>query len=206
MTDTITNIVADFGYLGIFLAMFIETIFPPLPSELILPFGGYAAYRGQLNIYGVIVAGALGSLVGAGLFYTIGSALQEHHLLAFVKKYGKYIGLKPKDITRSANWFEKHGLSAVFFARLLPGMRSLISLPAGLHKMKLIPFLLLSFLGALAWSAILSFGGFVLGEQYELIAANIKPLSYLVLVGVLISLGYFIYRRVVGSIEDDDLS
>ncbi len=205
MTNTITNLIADFGYIGIFLCMFVETIFPPLPSELVLPFGGYAAYRGQLNLYGVILAGALGSLMGAGLFYAIGRLLHEKRLLAIVERYGRYVGLKPKDIERSRGWFDRHGLAAVFFARLLPGMRSLISVPAGMHKMKLPAFLMLSFLGTLAWSAILTFGGYLLGEQYDLIASNIKPLSYLVAASIIVGLGFFIYKRVIGSIRDKNL-
>lgn len=205
MAETVTNIIVDFGYIGIFIVMFLETIFPPLPSELVLPFGGYAAFQGQLNIYGVILAGALGSLAGAGLFYSIGSLLHEKHLHRIVEKYGRYVGLKTKDINRSRSWFDRHGLSAVFFARLLPGMRSLISLPAGMHRLKIIPFLLLSFLGSLVWSAILSFGGYLLGEQYSLIADNIKPLSYVALALVVIGLTFFIYRRVVGSARDKEL-
>lgn len=205
MIDTITNILVQFGYAGIFVCMFLETIFPPIPSELVLPFGGYAAFRGELNIFGVIIAGTLGSLAGAGVFYYLGHKLEEARLRRLIARYGKWMGLKERDVEKSQKWFERHGLSAVFFARLLPGMRSLISVPAGLHKIRPLPFFLLSLLGSLAWTMILVFGGYLLGEEYERIAASVKPLSYVVLIITVAALAFFLYRRLVGSAKDDEL-
>lgn len=198
MIDTISHTIAQFGYLGIFLIMFIETIFPPIPSELVLPFAGYAAYRGELSVAGVVIAGTMGSLAGAGCFYVLGRSLKERTLQELVARYGKWIGLNVKDVAKSQKWFEKHGLVAVFFARLLPGMRSLISVPAGLHRIKPLPFFFLSLLGSAAWTLILVLGGYVLGDQYHLIAQQIKPVSYIVLSAVICGLLYFLWRRLYG--------
>lgn len=195
MIDIISHAIAQLGYVGIFLIMFIETIFPPIPSELVLPFAGYAAFRGELSVVGVVIAGTMGSLSGAAVFYMLGRSLKEHKLRSLIARHGKWVCLKEKDVTKSQKWFEKHGLVAVFFARLLPGMRSLISVPAGLHRIKPLPFFLLSFLGSAAWTLILVLGGYVLGDQYERIAEQVKPLSYIVL-GVLLSgIAYFLWRR-----------
>ena len=195
MIDAISHTIAQLGYVGIFLIMFIETIFPPIPSELVLPFAGYAAYRGELSVIGVVFAGTMGSLSGAAVFYVLGRSLKEHKLQALVARHGKWLGLKEKDVAKSQKWFEKHGLVAVFFARLLPGMRSLISVPAGLHRIKPLPFFLLSFLGSAAWTLILVLGGYLLGDQYYLIANQVKPLSYLVLGGLICAILYFLWRR-----------
>lgn len=205
MIEAITNILVQFGYVGIFLCMFIETIFPPIPSEVVLPFAGYAVYQGKLNMVGVIASGTLGSLAGAGVFYYLGRVLKEARLRQLIAKYGKWVGFKERDVEKSQAWFEKHGLTAVFFARLLPGMRSIISIPAGLHKMKPLPFFLLSLLGSLAWTLILVFGGYLLGEEYSRIATQIKPLSYIVLAVLILAVGYFIWKRVIGSTHDDEL-
>jgi membrane protein DedA with SNARE-associated domain len=198
MVDAISHAIAQLGYIGIFLIMFIETIFPPIPSELVLPFAGYAAFRGELSVAGVVIAGTMGSLTGAACFYILGRSLKEHKLQALIARYGKWFGLKERDVAKSQRWFEKHGLVAVFFARLLPGMRSLISVPAGLHRIKPLPFFLLSLLGSAAWTLILVLGGYLLGDQYYLIADQVKPLSYIVL-GLLVSgIVYFLWRRLGG--------
>ncbi|MDQ5944308.1 MAG: hypothetical protein QG658_375 [Patescibacteria group bacterium] len=198
MVDAISHAIAQLGYIGIFLIMFIETIFPPIPSELVLPFAGYAAFRGELSVMGVVIAGTMGSLTGAACFYVLGRSLKEHKLQALIARYGKWFGLKEKDVAKSQKWFEKHGLVAVFFARLLPGMRSLISVPAGLHRIKPLPFFLLSLLGSAAWTLILVLGGYLLEDQYYLIADKVKPLSYIVL-GLLVSgIIYFLWRRLGG--------
>lgn len=204
MIDSIAHVVAQFGYIGIFIVMFIETIFPPIPSELVLPLAGYSAYQGELNLVGVIIAGTLGSLAGAGCFYILGRSLQEHKLQAFVARHGKWMGLKEKDVAKSQQWFEKHGLVAIFFARLLPGMRSLISVPAGLHRIRPIPFLLLSLLGTATWTILLVLGGYLLGDQYHLIAQHVKPLSYELALGVLVAgVGFLLWRRLGGSTEKE---
>lgn len=203
MIDAISQAIAQLGYVGIFLIMFIETIFPPIPSELVLPFAGYAAFRGELSVIGVVTAGTMGSLSGAAVFYMLGRSLKEHKLRSLIARHGKWLGLKEKDVAKSQKWFEKHGLVAVFFARLLPGMRSLISVPAGLHRIKPLPFFLLSLLGSAAWTLILVLGGYVLGDQYELIAEQVKPLSYVVLGVLVFSIVYFLWRRLSGNSEKE---
>lgn len=198
MVDLIAHMIAQLGYWGIFVVMFVETIFPPIPSELVLPLAGYSAYRGELNVFGVITAGTLGSLAGAGCFYALGRSLQSHKIEAWVVRYGKWLGLRAKDITKSQQWFTQHGLVAIFFARLLPGMRSLISIPAGVHRIRPLPFFILSLLGTTTWTLLLVWGGYILGNQYHLIAQQIKPLSYIVIMLVTFSLGLLLWRRLGG--------
>ena len=164
--EWVLGIMAKFGYLGIIFAMFAENVFPPIPSELIMPAAGFAAARGDLNILLVIVAGTFGSVVGAMPLYYLGTLFNKERLMAFTKKYGKYVFVRPEDVLSSDAWFDKHGKKAVFFGRMVPGIRSLISIPAGMNKMPLTVFLVLTTLGASIWTTILTLAGFYLGKNY----------------------------------------
>ena len=144
MSAWVLGIMAKFGYFGIIFAMFAENIFPPIPSEVIMPAAGFAAAKGDLSIILVILAGTLGAVLGALPLYYVGRVFDERRLVAFTEKYGKYLFVKPADITAANAWFDKHGKMAVFFGRMVPGVRSLISIPAGMNKMALLPFLALT--------------------------------------------------------------
>lgn len=140
MLEWVQNTMSSLGYPGIALLMFIENIFPPIPSELIMPLAGFTAVRGDLSFVGVVLAGALGSLLGQLPLYYLGRWVGEDKLVAWADRYGKWLTVSGKDIRRADDWFDKHGHKTVFFARLVPGVRSLISIPAGLSEMHLPTF------------------------------------------------------------------
>ena len=191
-------IMAKFGYLGIIFAMFAENVFPPIPSELIMPAAGFAVARGDLNLILVILAGTLGSVFGALPLYYLGRLLNEDRLMVFTQKYGKYVFVKPSDIQSSSVWFDKHGSKAVFFGRMLPGIRSFISIPAGMSKMPILPFLAFTALGSSIWTSLLTVAGYYFGENYEVIETMLAPYSKgFLLLAVVIIIAWFMKRRLM---------
>lgn len=191
-------IMAKFGYLGIIFAMFAENVFPPIPSELIMPAAGFAVARGDLNLILVILAGTLGSVIGALPLYYLGRLLNEDRLMVFTEKYGKYVFVKPSDISSSSVWFDEHGSKAVFFGRMVPGIRSLISIPAGMSKMPMLPFLVFTALGSSIWTSLLTIAGYYFGENYEVIEIMLAPYSKgFLLLAVVIIIAWFIKRRLM---------
>ena len=191
-------IMEKFGYLGIIFAMFAENVFPPIPSELIMPAAGFAVARGDLNLILVILAGTLGSVIGALPLYYLGRLLNEDRLMVFTEKYGKYVFVKPSDIRSSSVWFDKHGSKAVFFGRMVPGIRSFISIPAGMSKMPMLPFLVFTALGSSIWTSLLTIAGYYFGENYEIIETMLAPYSKgFLLLAVVIIIGWFMKRRLM---------
>ncbi|AMT96895.1 MULTISPECIES: DedA family protein [Psychrobacter] len=197
MSEWVLAIMVKFGYLGIVFAMFAENVFPPIPSELIMPAAGFAAARGDLNIFLVILTGTFGSVIGALPLYYLGTLFNKERLILFTEKYGKYVFIKAEDILSSNAWFDKRGKKAVFFGRMVPGIRSLISIPAGMNKMSLISFLTLTALGSSIWTTALTLAGFYLGKNYEVIATMLAPYSKLfLLLAIAIVIAWLIKRRI----------
>lgn len=195
MLDWITSTINSLGYLGIALLMFVENIFPPVPSEIIMPLAGFTVTQGKLNLIYVIVAGMVGSVLGALPWYYAGKQLGEERLKKLADKYGKWLTLSGKDIDKSKQWFDKHGGIAVFFCRLVPGVRTLISVPAGIDKMHLVPFLLYSTFGTALWVGLLTYAGLLLGQNYKLVEKFLGPASGVVLVALIVAFGIWITRR-----------
>ncbi|WP_201582776.1 DedA family protein [Psychrobacter jeotgali] len=196
ISEWVLGIMAKFGYFGIIFAMFAENVFPPIPSEVIMPAAGFAASKGDLSLILVILSGTLGAVLGALPLYYLGSIFDEQRLVAFTEKYGKYVFVKPNDVTSANEWFDKHGKKAVFFGRMVPGVRSLISIPAGMNKMSLLPFLVFTALGSSIWTAILTLAGFYLGENYNAIESVLAPYSKGIGIAIIvIILGLIIKRR-----------
>ena len=183
------------GYPGVALLMFLENVFPPIPSELIMPLAGFTAGRGDLSFIGVVVAGALGSLLGQLPLYYLGRWASEDKLVAWAERYGKWLTLSGQDIKKADNWFDRHGHKAVFLARLVPGLRSLISIPAGISEMPLTTFWLYSALGTTLWALLLAALGGLLGENYTLVDTYLGPVSLVVLGGLLVFAVFWIVRR-----------
>ena len=163
------------GYSAILLAMFLENLFPPIPSELIMPLGGFYVHQGQLNFLPVVLAGLLGTVLGAFPWYGIGRLVNEQRLEIWLRKYGNWIGIKPEDLARSRRWFARYGSALVFWGRLVPGIRTLISVPAGIELMPLLPFLIWTTFGSLIWTCLLTFAGMFLGQSYANVALWIDP-------------------------------
>lgn len=169
------------GYWGIGLLMLLENLFPPIPSEVIMPLAGFTVAQGKMSLVPAIAAGTAGSIVGALPWYALGRWVGEARIARGVDRYGRWLGLSPADLARSRRWFEHHGNQAVFLGRLVPGVRTLISLPAGLEAMAIAPFLVYSTLGSALWVALLTGAGYLLGDRYDLVAAYLGPVAKIVL-------------------------
>jgi len=195
MLDWITNIISSLGYVGIALLMFLENLFPPIPSELIMPLAGFTVTQGKLDLQIVILAGTLGSVLGALPWYYVGKLVSEERLRNWINKHGKWLTLSTSDIDKSKNWMRKYGKAVIFFGRLVPGIRTFISVPAGLDQMPLIPFILYSFGGSLLWTAILAYAGFVLGQNFQLVEKYVGPLSGIIIAAIIIFVIISFIRR-----------
>jgi len=185
MQQLIIEVMNKFGYIGVLLLIAIENIFPPIPSEVILTFGGFISTTegSTLNIVGVIIASTIGSLVGAILLYYIGKVLNKERLKKIVSgKLGKILCLKPKDIESADKWFDKKGNKTVFFCRFIPVIRSLISIPAGMSEMKMPKFIVYTTIGSLIWNSVLVILGAIVGENYEKIVNIFSTYSKITLI------------------------
>ncbi|MEG0022319.1 MAG: DedA family protein [Bacilli bacterium] len=182
MQEIIITVIEKFGYLGILLLIAVENLFPPIPSEVILTFGGFATSFTKLSLVGVIIFSTIGSLVGAIILYYIGTILSEERLEKIVKgKIGKILCLKNSDIKKAYRWFSERGNKTVFFCRFIPIVRSLISIPAGMSKMKFFPFFVLTLFGSLIWNTVLTLLGSVAGKSWGTIANVIDSYSKITL-------------------------
>jgi membrane protein DedA with SNARE-associated domain len=195
MVEWITNTMNSLGYWGIGLLMFLENLFPPIPSELIMPLAGFTVARGDMEFAPVIVAGVVGTVLGALPWYYAGKILGEQRLKKLADRYGRWLTISSKDITKAKSWFDKQGGKAVFICRLVPGVRTLISLPAGISRMPLVPFLLYSTLGTLLWVGLLTYAGYVLGDNYELVDEYLGPVSKIVLAALIFAFIIFVVKR-----------
>ena len=180
------------GYGAILLAMFLENIIPPIPSELIMPLGGFYVHQGQLDFLPVVLAGLIGTVLGAFPWYGIGRLVNEERLEKWLKNNGRWIGINPQELARSRKWFNRYGVSLVFWGRLVPGIRTLISVPAGVELMPLSPFLIWTTAGSLIWTLFLTITGFYLGDNYGNIEQWISPFSsiFKIIIILLISFSF----------------
>ena len=190
------------GYGAILLAMFLENLIPPIPSELIMPLGGFYVSQGQLDFLPVVLAGLIGTVVGALPWYGIGRLVNEEKLEQWLEKNGRWVGINPHELSRSRQWFNRYGMSLVFWGRLVPGIRTLISVPAGVELMPISPFLIWTTAGSLIWTLFLTITGFYLGDNYANIQRWISPLStifktiiVLIIFGALMALIYKTLRK-----------
>ncbi|HSP46826.1 MAG TPA: DedA family protein [Clostridiaceae bacterium] len=167
MQELIISLMEKYGYLGTFLLIFIENIFPPIPSEVILTFGGFMTRSTSMTVFGMVIAATLGSVLGAVTLYYLGHLLNRDRLVEIVTKYGSVLRVKVSDIDKAESWFIRYGNRTVFFCRMVPILRSLISIPAGMAEMKFQLFLFYTTLGTLIWNVILVSAGALLGENWE---------------------------------------
>ena len=196
MEAWVSDWMSQFGYFGVFLLILLENIFPPIPSEVILTLGGFMTTTTTMTKFGVIIASTLGSVIGAAILYGIGTLLDVERLEKIVGKYGKYLRLTIKDIHKADAWFDKYGVWAVFFGRLVPLVRSLISIPAGMSNMKFGLFLLFTTLGTLIWNTVLVSVGAAVGDNWHEIVGYMDIYSNVVyaiiaIVGIVFLVWYF---------------
>ncbi|MCS4297616.1 membrane protein DedA with SNARE-associated domain [Acinetobacter sp. BIGb0196] len=195
MTDWIISIMEQLGYFGIALLMFLDNVFPPIPSEVIMPSAGFAASKGQLLLSGVIIAGSFGSLLAAALLYWVGRKIPNQSIFNWVDRYGKYLFIKSEDVKKALDWFEKYGHRVVFFGRMVPAVRSLISIPAGMSHMPFWKFMLYSSVGTIIWTTFLACVGYYFGNNIELMQQIFSRVGYVIIVIVLILVAYFFYKK-----------
>lgn len=184
------------GYWGIGLLMFLENLFPPIPSELIMPLAGYSAAQGQIALVPAIFAGVVGTMLGALPWYYLGRWIGEDRIARWLERHGRWLGIRPRELQRSRRWFNRHGRKVVLWGRLIPGIRTLISLPAGFEMMPLREFLIYSTLGTTIWVAVLTLAGYKLRRNYAAVEHLLDPISKIVALLVLIALVVWIGRRI----------
>ena len=185
------------AYLTICFAMFLENIIPPIPSEIIMPLGGFFVYQQKLNFYILVLLGVLGTIAGSIPWYYLGKLVNEKRLSKFLDKRGKFIGITSNDLIKSKRWFDKYGVSLVFWGRLVPGIRTLISVPAGMELMPLRKFLIWTSLGSLIWVALLTYAGFVFGENYQIIETYLDQIKYILKPILILILVYFLIKFII---------
>ena len=190
------------AYLTICLAMFLENIIPPIPSEIIMPLGGFFVYQQKLNFFFLVFSGLFGTILGSLPWYYLGKIVNERRLSNFLDKKGKYLGISSNELSKSKRWFDRYGVSLVFWGRLVPGIRTLISVPAGIELMPLKKFLIWTTFGSLIWVVLLTYAGFLFGENYLIIETYldqikffVKPILILIFLYFLIKLLLKIYKN-----------
>ena len=197
--DWLVNIITVLGYSGVFLAVFIESFFAPIPSEIILPFSGFVASMGEMNIYLVIIVATVAAYLGSLPFYIIGR-WGEKYFKNFLDRYGKYLFIEESDVQWTFMLFEKYGNGFVFFGRLVPIVRTLISFPAGVAKMPFLKFSVYTLMGSLIWNTLLSYTGFVLGDNWENVGAWVSKYENVILFAIifliLLYIGRGVFKRV----------
>jgi membrane protein DedA with SNARE-associated domain len=188
MSQWIINLINDSGYLGVGFLMFLETVFPPVPSEVIMPVAGLSAARGTMTLWGVIASGTAGAMLGNYFWYLAARVVGLDRFRPFIERFGRFLTLDWAEIEKAQKLFGTQGWAIVFFGRMLPTLRSLISIPAGLLKMRLSTFFFWSTIGTAIWTTLLAVAGYMLGKRFQEIEAVIGPLSIAVI--VVIAAGY----------------
>jgi membrane protein DedA with SNARE-associated domain len=181
MSDWVIRLIEQAGYLGVGFLMFLETIFPPIPSEVIMPVAGVAAAKGKMSLGWVIASGTAGAMLGNMVWYLAARALGIIRMKPFIERWGRWLTIEWDEIIRAERWFGTRGWLIVGVGRLLPTIRSIISVPAGLLRMRLSIFFLASTIGTAAWTALLAGSGYLLGAHYRDIDRIIGPLSNLIM-------------------------
>ncbi len=185
ITDTVSQVIRDLGLLGLVVLMFVENVFPPIPSEVVLPLAGFFVARGELSFVGVLLASTLGSVLGSIFLYE----LARYGGRPFVLRYGSLLRVGPEELDRADAWFERRGPIIVLVGRCIPGVRSLVSLPAGTLKMSRLSYILLTLVGTLIWNTALIGAGWVLGEEWERVSGVVGAAGTPLLAVLLLVLG-----------------
>ena len=184
MFDWVVSVISGWGYPGVFALMLLENLFPPIPSEVIMPLAGYLVGEGRLALAPTMLAGTLGSVLGTSLWYVIGAWIGPERLKRWAARRGRLLTLSPSDVDTAQAWFDRRGGMAVLIGRMIPAVRTLISVPAGIARMPLPRFLAFTLVGSALWTGVLTLAGLLLHENYALVGRYIDPLSKLVVVTV----------------------
>ena len=208
LANWVQDVINQFGYLGVALLVVIENVFPPIPSEIVLPFAGFVAQQGasavnatagaaqsDTTVVGMMIAATVGSVVGALILYFVSAAIGPERLRGFVERFGKWFGVKSSDLVRAEEWFDRRSVAAVLIGRCVPLIRSIVSIPAGFRRMKLTSFVVLTAIGSAVWNIALIGAGAVLGDQWERVGEYVGIFQWLVIAAVLLLLVRFVVSR-----------
>ncbi|MGA1366747.1 MAG: DedA family protein [Ilumatobacteraceae bacterium] len=208
LANWVQDVINQFGYLGVALLVVIENVFPPIPSEIVLPFAGFVAQQGasavnatagaaqsDTTVVGMMIAATVGSVVGALILYFVSAAIGPERLRGFVERFGKWFGVKSADLVRAEEWFDRRSVVAVLVGRCVPLIRSIVSIPAGFRRMKLMSFVVLTAIGSAVWNIALIGAGAVLGDQWERVGEYVGVFQWLVIAAILFLVVRFVVSR-----------
>ncbi len=219
LANWVQDVINQFGYLGVALLVVIENVFPPIPSEIVLPFAGFVAQQGasavnatagaaqsDTTVVGMMIAATIGSVVGALILYFVSAAIGPERLRGFVERFGKWFGVKSADLVRAEEWFDRRSSAAVLVGRCVPLIRSIVSIPAGFRRMKLTSFVVLTAIGSAVWNIALIGAGAVLGDQWERVGEYVGVFQWLVIAAVLLLLVRFVVSRLKNRRQQNGLA
>lgn len=195
LADWVTDVIDRLGYVGVALLVALENLFPPIPSEIVLPFAGFVASDGKATLWGMILAATIGSMIGAWALYGIAAAIGPVRLRVLLLTWGKWLRLTEADIDKSEAWFDKHSSIAVLVCRCIPLMRSLISIPAGFRRMNIVAFSVYTLIGSLVWNTALIGAGYALRSRWDEVEPVLHYAQYAVIAGILAAVAYYVWKR-----------
>lgn len=193
----VQDVIERLGAVGVALLVILENVFPPIPSEIVLPFAGFVAQRGDGSVIVMIFAATIGAVVGALILYGIAALIGPERLSAFIARFGRWFGVKPSDLQRAEQWFDRHAVAAVLLGRCVPLIRSVVSVPAGFRRMRIAPFLLYTAIGSIVWNSALIGAGAILGDQWERVEPYVATLQWVV-IGLIV---VFVVRFAVSKLR-----
>ena len=197
LAQWVQDVIEQLGYVGVALLVVLENVFPPIPSEVVLPFAGFVAQQGNYSVVLMILVATVGSVIGALIMYWIAAIIGDERLHAFTRKFGKWVQIREADLTRAEEWFDRHAMSAVLVGRCVPLIRSVVSIPAGFRRMKLIPYIAYTFLGSLVWNILLIGAGAILGDNWERVGSYVGVFQWVVIALVVAAGVRFLWTHVV---------
>lgn len=191
----VQDVIEQLGALGVALLVILENVFPPIPSEIVLPFAGFVAQRGDGSVSVMILAATVGAVIGALVLYAIAALIGQVRLAAFIERFGRWFGVKPTDLARAEAWFDRHAVAAVLFGRCVPLIRSVVSIPAGFRRMRLVPFIVYTAMGSAVWNTALVGAGAVLGNQWDKVEPYVAVLQYVVIAVIVLFVVRFALKK-----------
>ncbi|MFZ9169808.1 MAG: DedA family protein [Ilumatobacteraceae bacterium] len=219
LANWVQDVINQFGYFGVAFLVVVENVFPPIPSEIVLPFAGFVAQQGasavnatagaaqsDTTVVGMMIAATVGSVVGALILYFVSAAIGPERLRQFVERFGKWFGVKSSDLVRAEEWFDRRSSAAVLVGRCVPLIRSIVSIPAGFRRMKLTSFVVLTAIGSAVWNIALIGAGAVLGDQWERVGEYVGVFQWLVIAAVLLLLVRFVVSRLKNRRQQNGLA
>lgn len=201
ITQLLTSQILAYGYVAVFLLMTAESALIPIPSEVTMTFAGFLAGVGVMNFWLVVLVGAFGNLVGSLLAFWLGRAMGEDWIRRAIRKWGKWILVHEKDFDTSLRWFKKYGQGVTFGSRLLPIVRTFISLPAGIADMNIVKFSILTFVGSFLWSGVLAYLGLKLGQNWQAVDPYFRKFQLVIVLLILVGVALYIYRHIKNTRE-----